>query len=54
MENDDVNIRIRKSVHKVLKVKAARYGMSLKDFIGILSIVKIPAKIEFIKDTKGQ
>lgn len=40
MTTKDINIRIEKSVHRRLKITSAKYGISIKDLIGIMAVNK--------------
>jgi len=44
-KTDDVNIRIDRASYRRLKMNAAKYSITLKETVGILSLAKFPVKI---------
>lgn len=42
MTTQDVNIRIDKRTHRLLKITAAKYELSIKQLVALLSMTKYP------------
>lgn len=44
MITTDVNIRIDKRTHRLLKITAAKYEISIKQLVALLSMTKYPVR----------